>query len=112
LPVPRKTGVRVLGSLEELVEFCSTPTPPVPLWLKKTLWASFSLILGLSAGVICLPIGMLIVAAIFTIATHGRDEGLGAGLIISWYGLMLGVAIGTATTILLTRWLYNRRISN
>jgi hypothetical protein len=81
----------------------------MPLWLNKTLWASLSLVSGLIVGVVCLPIGMLIVAVIFTIATHGRDEGFGAGLIISWYGLILGAAIGTAATVLLTRWLYNRR---
>jgi len=80
------------------------------LWLKKTLWASLSLGVGLSAGALCVPIGMLVVAVIFGWATHGRDEGLGAGMIIAWYGLMLGVAIGTAATTLLTRWLYRRRL--
>jgi len=80
------------------------------LWLKKTLWASLSLGIGLSAGVLCVPVGMLVVALIFDYATHGRDGGLGAGIVIGWYGLMLGVAIGTAATTLLTRWLYRRRL--
>jgi hypothetical protein len=82
------------------------------LWLKKTLWASLSLSLsvGLSAGVLCIPVGLLVVAVIFTLATHGRDEGLGAGLVISWYGLLLSAAIGTAAGTLLTRWLYRRKL--
>jgi|GEM_PF-5026238 len=84
----------------------------MPVWLKKTLWASLSLILGLTAGTLCVPIGVLIVAVIFTVANHGRDEGLGAGFIIIPYGLMLGAAIGTAATVLLTRWLYLRRTFN
>ena len=79
------------------------------LWLKKTLWGSFSLIVGLIAGVLCLPVGILIVAVIFIIATHGRDEGLGGGVLVGGYGLILGAAIGTAATAVLTRWLYNRR---
>jgi hypothetical protein len=88
------------------------PTLPMPLRLNRTLWASLSLILGLIAGVLCLPVGMLIVAVIFSVATHGKDEGFGAGIIIGWYGLMLGAAIGTAATVILTRWLYNRRTFN
>jgi hypothetical protein len=31
---------------------------------------------------------MLVVAVIFGWATHGRDEGLGAGIVIGFYGLM------------------------
>jgi hypothetical protein len=81
------------------------------LWLKKTLWASLSLCVGLSAGALCVPVGMLVVGVIFDWATHGRDKGLGAGIVIGWYGLMLGVAIGTAAATLLTRWLYRRRLS-
>jgi hypothetical protein len=80
------------------------------LWLKKTLWASLSLSVGLTAGVLCVPIGLLVVGVIFDVATHGRDDGLGAGVIVGWYGLMLGVAIGTAATTLLTRWLYRRKL--
>jgi hypothetical protein len=82
------------------------------LWLRKTLWASLSLGIGLVAGVLCVPVGMLVVAVIFGWATHGRDEGLGAGIVIGFYGLMLGVAIGTAATTLLTRWIYRRRLSD
>ena len=81
----------------------------MPLWLKKTLWGFFSLIVGLIAGVLCLPVGLLIVAVIFIIATHGRDEGLGGGILVTGYGLILGGAIGIAATAVVTRWLYNRR---
>lgn len=58
---------------------------------------------GFLAGLLCLPLGILIVAEIFNWKTKGADVGLGAGLIISWYGLLLGAALGILVAIGITR---------
>ena len=107
--MPRAGVVTVLefGGIDGIIAR-DAAMPPA---LEKTLWAILSLGVGLFAGALCLPVGMTIVALIRDWATHGKDLGLGGGIVIGFYGLMLGVAMGTAATILLTRWLYRRKIT-